>query len=239
MESQGGDAAKPTQSTSIEQKELTELDLLIRQLRLAKWLNVITAISAIVPIAGLWFVYLSLDAAREGAQIAESSNQINRTAMVEANRAWLSTDGAIIRELELGHNLRYFIKYRDIGKGPAFDQNMAFEDGYINTPADMDISNLQLKKRDMCTGLAPKRGGNVSFPPIGENTDVHTEDSRLIVDANTLNMKHMVFVRGCFAYRTMGNVGHTSFCYVFDVVPSDKSGFDAIAINCPSGNSVD
>ena len=198
------------------------------QLRLASWLNWITAVAALVALVGLWFV-------NESIKHADNGN-------IDANRAWINPVIMQVGAWKKDNPINYFIFYRNEGKSPATGLAWNFDNGTFDSPINDDGRKIVVPPNYFCNDLWPTAGGAVEFPSSlirfpGEGAHAYSGASdntktRVVVDDSILGGQKRFFVQGCVAYSTMTIIGRSQFCFYYH---AQTNQFRA----CPTGNAAE
>ena len=180
-----------------------------RQIRVAKWLNGLTATGALVALGGLGFLYWSI----------HSTNR----AIVEANRAWVGPLlGSLVGELSPQKPLSGMVRLYNSGKTPAIDSQIRFHLRNV-TGAQMDSgeARLLIEKDDVCSYDEPDRNGGVIYPSVAENG---VDEIIPLSDSGPENkFVYDQFIKGestlvielCAAYRSFEEIHKTAVCYYY------------------------
>jgi hypothetical protein len=108
-----------------------------RQIRVAKCLNWITFLSALVALFGLGFVYLGLIETKRAGDIA-------RETLIASNRAWLAPVDAIIDgQIQKDQPINTAIVFENTGKGPALDVYNVAVGGFTLPVSDQEAAQQQ------------------------------------------------------------------------------------------------
>ena len=138
------------------------------------------------------------------------------TATVEANRAWIAPVNAILEgPLIKGQPVPVEVIYQDTGKGPALDNNNSGDTGITMPMSAAEAAEQQLvgpfrDTGNKCVGLKPKSGGPAIYPTGNVQMSI---ERTVPADDFLLSGSRTFYVEGCFAYRTMGEVHDSSYCF--------------------------
>jgi hypothetical protein len=217
-----------------------------RQIRIAKWLNIITGAAALVGLVGLGFVYLSIIHADQGT--------------IDANRAWLAPTGIWHNRQEAyiaGQPVSYMLLFRNIGKSPALRLNWKIENGYVTvTGQKLDVSKTTFSQEDMCLGMNASDESGVVWPDATQPTytagdgfplpalPVQSDDlgsgPKIKVTQGMIDGTEAFYIRGCVAYATMTIIGKSSFCFYLNPYKSmSPTPGGGMSIQCRNGNSAE
>jgi hypothetical protein len=195
------------------QRDTDERNFWNRQIKVAELLNLVTFVAAIAAVLGLVFV---------GRGLQES-----RYATIASNRAWLAPIGVSVRQpIKSGAAIRYLIQYKNVGKSPATNMTWFTDQGVVDIPSyslvedghqiingdDIHIANY------ICQDAAPVTHGDIVYPEQ-QAPDLRSQSSyyginKVVANDDIVNAKKMFFVRGCVAYKTIGIIGLSSYCFV-------------------------
>jgi hypothetical protein len=203
--------------------QIAERDFWVKQIRIAKWLNWITAVGAVAGVIVLLFVWQSLRVAKRAADdgaIAARAARDQSIASVEANRPWIKPK-VTPNYIEIGADritVSILVSSDNIGKSPA--ENLVEAVAILPTDDPTKMKEQQQEVCDKAKADYPnpiKRlgVGNVVFPNdtsrMGINTTITPESIREARRA----MLHGIFgdsdkstifgVAGCVLYRFTGS----------------------------------
>jgi hypothetical protein len=194
-----------------------------RQIRIASWLNYITAGGVIAAAAGLIFIYLGLKESKRASNIAHD-------ALVASNRAWLGPIDAILNgPIQTGQQIKVLIVFENTGKEPALDvSNIA--GGGITMPFSAAEAAQQQRTGpfggvpfNACAQVAPQDGYPAIFPTATRHMQADIQQT-FIADEAILNGSRTFFVHGCAAYRTMGEIHTSEYCFWLGPRVDPKNG---------------
>jgi hypothetical protein len=143
--------------------------------------------------------------------------------MIASQRAWLGPLTATINSVQKDKGLEGVVQYQNTGKEPAVDvlPGVAGKtyslDQWNNGTAIQDINS----EANSCLAFTDlPRGLGVAYPNIGFSTyQIHFDTSKgpnpTMVTDDMIAGQTVFKVQGCFAYRTVGGVHHSSFCYYY------------------------
>ena len=205
----------------------------------AKHSNAIIAIFTIVLTVA---TIASVIVARYQWRAMKDSNKITRDSLIASSRAWIAPANAYFTSEVAKHvQIEWTVQYRNTGKSPALDVHpiytlqkvpaTKFEDNTFNTFIETDQAS------DSCKQLGTAPGADVVYPdqPDGYKLNFTNHLPEWVTDDVLSGSTALVF-QMCFAYKTMEEVHHTSFCYFYrpGVSPSSKQ------MNiCTAGNHAD
>jgi hypothetical protein len=202
---------------SEEDHQAAQRKLGAAQLRLAKGLNRITAIGAIVGAISSLGVIGSLVIAKTAADDAH-------TALVVANRAWISPVSATLGATPSAPSAEAMtvpVPFRNTGHEPATDAWIVSSSDSIAT--DATYEQIHAKERafeDYCFSLSPPKDNesavSIVIFPGGNTTNDYTGSITIspdVIDWDVVYGKKYVFLHACVVYQTFGKVRHTSVCY--------------------------
>ena len=187
------------------------------QLRIAKGLNRISAIGAIVGAITSLGIIGSLVIAKIAADDAHM-------ALVAANRAWISPVSATLGAIPSApptEGIAVLVPFRNTGHEPATDAYMI--SGTDSIAIDATYDEIHAKERsfeDYCFSLsgATDDASAVSIVifPGGSAANDYNGSITLrphLIDWDVVYGKKYVFLHACVVYQTFGQVRHTSICY--------------------------
>jgi hypothetical protein len=187
------------------------------QLRIAKGLNRITAIGAIVGAISSLGVIGSLVIARIAADDAHM-------ALIAANRAWISPVSATLGAIPNApptETITVPVPFRNTGHEPATDAFVISASDSIGIESSYD--EIHAKERafeDYCFAISgmPDNASKVSIVIFPEGSAANDFGASIgispdLIDWDAVYGKKYVFLHACVVYQTFGRVRHTSVCY--------------------------
>jgi hypothetical protein len=179
---------------------------------------------------------------KKAADAATSAANTARDTLVASSRAWIAPNTASFTSKIAEHvPMSWGVQYSNTGKSPALDVHpiwslqqvpvSKFEDNTFNAFIEAD------KASDACTHLGTAPGADVVYPdqPNGYKL-IFTNHQPEWVNSDVLSGNTAVVLQMCFAYKTMGEVHHTSFCYFYRAGVSPTNNQMNI---CTAGNHAD
>jgi hypothetical protein len=227
------------QTAQKERYHAAERNFWRRQIRVARWLNVITLIAAIIAIGSVFVLIWSLLDARK--------------ATVEANRAWVAPRSVYLRRtLVLNDHPGFRVAYDNIGREPALHTNLWWR--VIIVDADVLMrsltqSELREKAFDIagenpaCAGHTISKGAEIIWPsqqPETYSASYIEQANDPIITQDVIDGRAAVVVEGCFFYETFHEVHHSAFCFwLRQVPPSNMLTTTTAGVICPLGNGAE
>jgi len=205
--------------SSNEEHRAAERRFWDRQIVIASWLNIITAVGAIVALVGIIFLIKN---------IIDAEN-----ATMRANRAWIAPRGAYLDARHSSNQAKVFtIEYENVGREPATDIFFSQYADYFDGPALIDkvTYSLPIKKVDTCSvagrSIAPAYPLNGSGSK--EEVIVFMDSKEFLNDFNLfLSGKKTFYIEGCFRYKTFRLEHRSIFCYYLKPIEVSDIGKDA------------
>jgi hypothetical protein len=202
---------------SEEDHQAAQRKLGAAQLRIAKGLNRITAIGAIVGAISSLGIIGSLVITKIAADDAHM-------ALVAANRAWISPVSATLDAIPSAPPSKAInipIPFRNTGHEPATDASIVSGSDTISIAATYD--QIHAKERafeDYCFSISGTKDdasavSMVVFPG-GSATNDHSGSITIrpdVIDWDVVYGKKYLFLHACVVYQTFSKVRHTSVCY--------------------------
>jgi len=187
------------------------------QLRLAHRLNWITAIGAIVGAISSLGIIGSLIITKTTADDAH-------TALVAANRAWISSVSATLAALPSAppaEAITVPVPFRNTGHEPATDASIVSGSDSIAIEATYDqIHAKEQAYENYCFSISEVKADTAAVSivifPGGSTTNDYSESITIkpdVIDWDAVYGKKYVFLHACVVYQTFGAVRHTSVCY--------------------------
>jgi hypothetical protein len=208
-----------------EQHRAAERAFWKRQLCISKGLNWIAGIAAASALVGLIFVGLGLKETRK--------------ATIEANRAWIAPYAAAPIGKTISGSILFEISFWDAGKEPALGLNWNTDSGTKKTPPNLDWSTVKFDRNVTCDQLFPIPDGPVAYPAAPEQGPYkrRVDSGKKVLFDSIKDGESVVYVRGCVVYKTMGIIGRSAFCWIFDPIIPDANGYVSGHANlCESGS---
>ncbi len=224
------DTGDSQQKTEGEEHYAAERRFWERQIRVAIWLNAITAGAAVVGLIGLIFVYISIVHADEST--------------IDANRAWIAPrTQALSKNPTVGQPFQVNVEYDNIGHSPATDVRISIINDEIDAPSDRDMTSLPRDTENICEKYPPNidlgtlyqtasavSGGNTSFGFLQTNSTVGY--GNIVANADNTSGRKFYRLRACISYITYKKTHTTRFCALF--IPHVNVG-----ISCNGGTGAD
>jgi hypothetical protein len=202
---------------SEEDHQAAQRKLGAAQLRIAKGLNRITAIGAIVGVISSLGIIGSLVITKIAADDAHK-------ALVAANRAWISPVRATLDTIPNAPSTEAItvpVPFRNTGHEPATDAFIVSGSDSIAISATYD--QIHAKERafeDYCFSISVPKGDksavSIFIFPGGSATNDYSGSITIspdVIDWDVVYGKKYVFLHACVVYQTFGVVRHTSVCY--------------------------
>jgi hypothetical protein len=202
---------------SEEDHQAAQRKLGAAQLRIAKGLNRITAIGAILGAISSVGIIGSLIITKFAADDAHM-------ALVAANRAWISPVSATLGSIPSApptDAITVAVPFRNTGHEPATDAFIINSTDSIGIDATYD--EIHAKERafeDYCFSISGVRddASAVSFVifPGGSAANDYNGSITIrsdLIDWDVVYGKKYIFLHACVVYQTFGQVRHTSVCY--------------------------
>jgi hypothetical protein len=179
---------------------------------------------------------------KEVRRLADDANQSSDTAkraLDASSRAWIAPANAYFTS-EIAKNvpLSFEVQYRNTGRSPALDVHPIWKLQKVSgSKFDDNTFNAFIESGDNCGSLTLVPGADVVYSDLPDPYkfifDTHIPEW---VDDDILAGRAAIVLQMCFAYRTMGQVHHTSFCYFYRVGVSPANKQMNI---CTAGNHAD
>lgn len=202
---------------SEEDHQAAQRKLGAAQLRMAKGLNRITAIGAIVGAISSLGIIGSLVITKIAADDAHM-------ALVAANRAWISPVSATLGAIPSApptEAITVPVPFRNTGHEPATDASIVSGNDSISIGATYD--QIHAKERafeDYCFSISSTKddASAVSIVIFPEGTATNSYRGSItikpdVIDWDVVYGKKYLFLHACVVYQTFGKVRHTSVCY--------------------------
>src|SRR5258708_1153626 len=157
---------------------------------------------------------------------------------VWTNRALLSPTAAGIRGgIDIDQPFSYFVSYGNIGKGPAYGFAAQEDIGTVEAPEPQASWYTVFPKntlKDVCKRTSASDDAGVIYPsgPRDHRYTATASPEEFKITPEILNGAKIIFVHGCFAYKTFILERKSEYCFLF----SPRDNFSAL--RCPYGNNV-
>jgi hypothetical protein len=160
------------------------------------------------------------DAQRRAADAATRQSANAERALVQAQRAWVGPQNAsFASDPEIGKAIEITVQYQNSGHEPAtqFDANV---DSFVLAgTAEGDAAAAERTQEYMTRCRAADNGstGSVVYPNsgFGSGYNLTVWSGENVVDRDLVEGKKVIFVQGCFRYRTFESPKHSYFCYLY------------------------
>ncbi|MGB7698488.1 MAG: hypothetical protein WBL57_04140 [Methylovirgula sp.] len=159
------------------------------------------------------------NAEKTAADAATKQSANSEKTLVESQRAWVGPiNASIAAEPTIGKPVEITITYQNTGHEPALGFTYLVET--FLTTADEVARGITQKRlatyMQECKKVNQWIAGSVVYPTVGFSSYSLNSKSRddLVDDAFTKGNKVM-FVEGCFVYRTFDMPRHSYFCYFY------------------------
>jgi hypothetical protein len=206
------------------QKDAEERAFWQRQIRIAKALNWVTGVGAILSLLTMGIL---------GFTLLDS-----RKATEEADRAWLAPIDEVMDAFpKIGEGWSATVHIRNVGKEPAL--NFSYE---LNTktasgsPENVESGETQLQSNDMCGHFTPSQNGTVMYTGHEYSQFFLVKMDKQNQNA-VLSKKVTLLSVGCLAYRTFERSRTASFCFYLRP-PDPPQHDDWHWCLCPKGNTA-
>jgi len=172
------------------------------------------------------------------------SNEINREAMIAANRAWLGISRLeIARPIEAQDGPVIMAYIENIGRYPAFDmktsggwRTIRLAQPFKTAQAFPEIDSwaaLDNSIRSGCLSNQPINGGMIQFPSTTHEGHYQLDSPNPIIGLQDVRMDSaIILAEGCLTYRTFAATRHTGFCQYISKFRTGQWEFNY----CPAGN---
>jgi hypothetical protein len=178
------------------------------------------------------------DATNKQAVAMGEAATVSRDNMIAANRAWVGPSNAsFAAEPSVGKAVDVTISYQNTGREPALNF-INFSRPLAGTPEDEKTTIVELITNylEACKSYQEWNGGSVVYPSTGfssYNLSLKIPDD--LTDDAVIKGDKLIYLQGCFLYRSFGLPRHSYFCYFY------KQGFTKIGnLNiCNSGHYAD
>jgi len=202
---------------SEEDHQAAQRKLGAAQLRIAKGLNRITAIGAIVGAISSLGIIGSLIITKIAADDAHM-------ALVAANRAWISPVSATLAAIPSApptEAITVPVPFRNTGHEPATDASIVSSSDSISINATYgQIHGKERAFEEYCFSISGTKDDasavSMVIFPGGSVTNDYSGSIAIkpdMIDWDVVYGKKYLFLNACVVYQTFGKVRHTSICY--------------------------
>jgi hypothetical protein len=179
------------------------------------------------------------NAAQKEADALSESVRVAHDNVILAERAWLGPNNAgFASEPAPNKAIEVTINYQNSGRQPALNF-LYFADPFSATVED-DINGTVVSRiaqyLDNCKSQIAWPGGSVVYPSTGfSNYVLNTKTKEDFVDDPIIKKDKIVFLQGCFLYRTFDAPRHSYFCFFYK---QGQTKFQNLNI-CANGHYAD
>jgi hypothetical protein len=179
------------------------------------------------------------NAAQKQAQALADSATVAHDNMILAERAWVGPNNAAFSaDPAVGKPIEITIAYQNTGRQPAL--NFIYDANSFSDLAMFDPKGTAQQATSVymeaCKAQMQWSGGSVIYPTTGFSTyNLNTKSNDDVVDQTITSGDKLIYVQGCFLYRTFDAPRHSYFCFFY------KQGQTKIQnLNiCPTGHYAD
>jgi phage pi2 protein 07 len=175
----------------------------------------------------------SADAAARSAEAAKSQSETMTRqaetaakqadtaaqAIIGSQRAWVGpTNASFASEPAIGKEIEILVQYQNTGREPAlnFVANALPYTASLAEDADGTVTRKLSQDMESCKAIKTWQGGSVAYPSTGftsYNFNLKTKDD--LVDEAITKGEKIIFLQGCFVYRTFDVPRHSYFCFFY------------------------
>lgn len=181
------------------------------------------------------------DAAARQAEASMAAAKTSHDNLVASQRAWVGPTDATMTSPEAYKPLKATVRFGNSGRQPAPTVSLLVPKLYSieewgNGIAVSDIEKfkgecLQLPMTDQNAQITFPTAGFTNFILGYDGTQQTLRDfDKLSVTPELVAGKQVVAFKGCFVYRTLGEIRRTSFCYFYLAKVSDISHLNYCAV---------
>jgi hypothetical protein len=186
------------------------------------------------------------DAAARQAEASVAAAKTSEDNLVASQRAWVGPTDANIIASEAFKPLQATVLYGNSGRQPA--PTFTVMTAKIYSPDEWNngfaVSDIEKSKADCLQTAMNDQVARITFPTTGYNSFIikYNGTQKNIRDVGPLSVTpgivdgtDIVAFKGCFVYRTTGQVHRTAFCYYYQAKLSDASHLNY----CTVGQAAD
>lgn len=180
-----------------------------------------------------------VEASMQQAVAATENAKIARENFVASERAWVGPRNAKINNAPvLDQDLKIIVEYGNTGREPAVE---TVYDTDIFTAGDSDAQEALNRINGFiadCKIMWKPDRASVVYPSVGLSAANYTltatmEKSK--IDADVISGEKIIFLSGCFSYKTTESIHRSWFCYFFKAGKTDLNNWNI----CATGNGAD
>lgn len=181
-------------------------------------------------------------AAKLQGEVAVTAAQISQKAFIASQRAWVGPTNAFAEaEPKAGELWKLVVTYQNSGRDPA--KAFTYTTSWITNTAEQNIhassSALDFTShyKDECMRRSASPGGQVVYPgsSFGTPYQIHFTVPKATVDEDVVKGDKILYLHGCFVYKTLDTTHHSYFCYSYK---KDITKITALNI-CEIGQDAD
>ncbi len=181
------------------------------------------------------------DAAVKQSEIATRQAENSNKAVAQSQRAWVGPRNARSdRSPELNKDFSAIIEYQNSGREPAIETTFD-SDIFVatNDTSHLLEATARISKfiSECKTRWTPTQA-TVVFPSVGGFGGGYQMTKALLgeeVDQVVVDGDKIVFLSGCFVYKSVGEIHRSSFCYYFKAQKTQPANWNICAV----GNDAD
>ena len=152
-------------------------------------------------------------------------------------RAWIAPQNAtLLSDLIPGEPFKLQIQYNNVGKEPALDVRPIYRITSIEGRHFTDNTfNSIVEGHNICDKVEIAPGADVVYPSQPGGNHLMLGMPKGWMTADIVNGRSALIVEMCFAYKTLGTVHRTAFCYFYRPGVSENGQLNV----CTAGNHAD
>ena len=192
--------------------------------KLLEWTAVLTGVGLLLVNIGLW------KATKKAADAAKQSTSASARAWIAPQNAMLSSEPVLDQPVTIE------ILYGNPGKEPALDVHPIFKIKPIaKARFDDNTFNSIVEADDLCHSLGTAPGADVIYPDQPGGYKLRMGLPPNWIKNDIVGGEAALVIEMCFAYKTLGEVHHTAFCYFYRTGTSTERQMNI----CTAGNHAD
>jgi hypothetical protein len=168
-----------------------------------------------------------------------------RDAMIATSRAWLAPRVATFaKELSLHQPWSITVAYGNVGKEPGLGFVAQEDFGSVGVPKPSESWYSVFPKttlKDVCARTTASDEGLTIYPsgPIDHRYGVSGNLDAFDITQDILDGTKVMFIHGCFAYRTVGTPHKSEYCFLLVPLGDSKNKTQTFSsVSCIYGNNA-
>jgi len=169
----------------------------------------------------------SIAATNRIADATIEANKLNKSAFIASSRAWVGPAYGAITNMKVDEPIRIDMAYANTGREPALVNQSTDPKTYDRAAWNGGLAVQEILQWESACMTTPinEVAATVVFPTTGPSSLVAHFDSTNESVPENLKFKasdrliagdEFLVIKGCFTYKTVETIHHTSFCYFYN-----------------------